>query len=71
MANKLSRHFIKTRVLVVVEFHLSSQIFGSYRYTWVRLSIFIQEGGSLDGNLLHLATPVTMRQAARERASLS
>ena len=30
MANKLSRHFIKKRVLVVVEFHLSSQIFGSY-----------------------------------------
>ena len=33
--------------------------------TRVRLCIFIQEGGSLDWNLLHLTSPITMGQDSR------
>ena len=38
--------------------------------TRVWMCIFVQEGDAVDGNLLHLTTPVAMGQAARERASL-
>ena len=41
-----------------------------HKLTWVRLCIFIQEGGAVDWNLLGLAAPIAMGQAAGEWASL-
>ena len=37
--------------------------------TWVWLCVFVQEGGALDWNLLHLTSPGTMGQVARVWAS--
>ena len=41
-----------------------------HKLTWVRLCIFVQEGGAVDWNLLGLAAPIAMGQAAGEWASL-
>ena len=50
--------------------HLIQCLTKALALTWVRLGIFIQEGGGVDWNLLHLASPVAMGQAAWEWASL-
>ena len=42
-----------------------------YDMTWVWLCTFVQEGSSMDGNLLHLTSPAATGQATRERARLT